>query len=85
MNLFFGTLNVASTYQGCWIEECDNKEIQCELVNGKLKCTWPNQFVEEFQIETDTLTGDVNQQICGWLDDERIKWNTGNHWCKKGR
>ena len=31
------------------------------------------------------MTGDVNQQIFGWLDNERITWNTGNHWYRKGR
>ena len=76
---------LASKYQGCWIEVSGNKEINCELVNGKLKCTWPSQVVEEFQIDTDTLTGDTNQQICGWLDNEKITWSTGNHWYKKGR
>ena len=80
----FDIKDVASEYQGYWIEESGSKEIHCEPVNGKLKCTWPSQVVEEFHIKADTLTGDVNQQICGWLDNERIKWNTGNNWCKKG-
>ena len=40
--------------------------------------------MEEFQINGDALTGDTNQQICGWLDEEKIKWNTGNYWYRKG-
>ena len=71
-------------YQGCWIEENGNNAILCEIKRGKLKCTWPSQFVEKFQIEATTLTGDSNQMIYGWIDKETITWNTGNHWLKKG-
>ena len=77
--------SLASQFEGCWISECGNKEIQCKEEDGRLMCRWENGVVESFLIDSTTLTGAQNHEICGWYSDDRsIKWNTGNQWAIKG-
>ena len=55
-------------------------------MGDSLECTWPDQSVETYQIEPESLKGTTNQQILGYPSEDRqmITWNTGNRWVKEG-
>ena len=83
-------------FEGCWISENDNKKIECNFNddNTWLLCTWQNEYVEIFQFENKTLVGVTNPEIIGYPASQdingypakldRISWNTGNRWLRKG-
>lgn len=74
-----------SRLEGSWISENGGQKINCEVVNQILHCTWPNQFVEHFQIDSKTLRGVAKPEILGCpTNDGMITWNTGNRWIKPG-
>ena len=78
--------SVMNNLEGTWISGNEKQQIRCKNVNnGVLECTWPSQLVENFQIDSETLRGVKNSQICGYIStDGIINWNTGNQWMKEG-
>ena len=56
-------------------------------MDNSLECTWPDQSIEIYLIESDSLRGTTNQEIHGYPSEDRqmITWNTGNRWVKEGR
>ena len=74
-----------SRFEGSWINENGGQKIECEMVNHTLQCTWPNQTVEHFQLNTEILRGVAKPEILGYpTDDGMITWNTGNRWIRPG-
>ena len=76
-----------SPFEGTWVSKNGDMRINCKLTeNTLLESTWDNQFVEYFQIESQILKGVKNPEIRGFpLNNDLIKWNTGNHWVKEGK
>ena len=87
MEVFNQFLNIPfSPFEGTWISENGDERIDCKLREDVLlESTWPNQFVEFFQIDSQILQGVENPEIYGYpLNDDLIKWNTGNLWVREG-
>ena len=74
-----------SRLEGCWISESGNQQIKCKVVDNLLKCTWPNQLLECFQMDSGNLKGATNVDIIGFVsENDIIIWNTGNQWVRQG-
>ena len=73
--------------EGTWISENGKQQVRCKMVgNNIFECAWPNDLVESFQIESETLRGTKNPQIRGFPSkDGMIKWTSGNQWSKEGK
>ena len=78
---------ISTQFEGCWISEDGNHKIECKLSedNVWLICTWPNKYVEMFELDSENLKGITNSEIIGYPGEvDQITWNTGNHWYKEG-
>ena len=77
----------ATQLEGIWICENGNQRIDCNLNDEHtwLLCTWSNEYIEIFQLESENLTGVTNPEILGYpTEGDLIIWNTGNRWYKEG-
>ena len=78
---------ISTRFEGCWICEDGNHKIECILSedNAWLICTWPNEHVEMFELDSGNLKGITNSAIIGYpAEVDQITWNTGNRWFKEG-
>ena len=76
---------IESRLEGSWISENRDQKINCEVVNQIFHCTWANQLVEHFRIDSKILRGVAKPEILGYLtNDGMITWNTGNRWIRPG-
>ena len=77
---------ILESFDGGWRSENGDQQIRCQVTGDSLECTWPDQSIETYQIEQQSLKGTTNQQICGYPSKDRqmITWNTGNRWFKEG-
>ena len=78
---------ISTQFEGCWISEDGNHKIECTLSedNSWLICTWPNEYVEMYEMDSTNLKGITNSEIIGYpASVNMIIWNTGNHWFKEG-
>ena len=80
---------ISTYFEGCWVSENGNHEIQCSLNDDRtwLICTWPNEYVEIYQSDSENLIGLTNSEIVGYPSEDihgLIIWNSGNRWIKEG-
>ena len=78
---------IPTQLDGCWISEKSNHRIECNVNDDKtwLICTWPNEYVEMFELDSENLKGITNPEIIGYLSEvDLIIWNTGSRWIKEG-
>ena len=93
--------SISTQFEGCWLSENGNHKIDCNLNDDRtwLICTWPNEYVEIYELDSENLKGLTNSKIIGYPSKDsqlsfsgevmfnfhgQIFWNSGNRWTKEG-